>query len=114
MRAPVSRMFQRTILACSSLNTPATCSADQTVSSAPSGEQVLLHLGLGGVDGGVAVLLVGDLVGGAQVGLDQTSSIVDFELREVGGCEVARVLGGDFGELDDRVDDRLEAARGRT
>jgi hypothetical protein len=37
-----------------------------------------------------------------------------FERGMIGRLEVARLLGGNFGELDDGVDDRLEAACGRT
>jgi hypothetical protein len=42
------------------------------------GSEVRLDLGLGGVDGGVALLLVGDLVGGAQVGLGDSASARPF------------------------------------
>ncbi len=66
-----------------------------------------LDLGLGCVDGDVALLLVDILVGGAQIVLDQAEH-GGFEFRQVGRREVARLLGGDFGELDDRVDHRLE------
>ena len=108
MRLLVSRMFQRTILACRSLNTEPTCSLDQTVSSAPSGRKCCLYLGLCGVDGFVTRLLVGDLVGCAQVVLDQAEH-GGFEFRKVGDLVIARILGGDFRQLDDRVEHRLEA-----
>jgi hypothetical protein len=65
-----------------------------------------LDLGLGGVDRR-SVLLVGDLVGGAQ--LASMTPSISFEIAERRRGEVARVLGGDFGQLDDRVDHRLEA-----
>ena len=111
---PVSRMFQRTILACSSLNTPAICSAVQVGSSPSAGSEVRLDLRLDGVDGGIALLLVGVLVGGAQFVLDQPEHLVLRASASARRSEVARLLGGHFGELDDRVDDRLEAACGRT
>jgi hypothetical protein len=82
--APVSRMFQRTILACSSLNTSPTCSAEPFRLLAFGRGEMRLDLGLGGVDGGVALLLVGDLVGGAQVLLASASSF----------SEIADVVGG--------------------
>ena len=47
MRLLVSRMFQRTILASSSLNTPATRSLSYC-GSAPSGKKCAMHLGLDG------------------------------------------------------------------
>jgi hypothetical protein len=43
--------------------------------------EVRLDLGLGGVDGGVALLLVGDLVGGAQVGFGEREHVL-FERRD--------------------------------
>ena len=65
------------------------------------------HLRLDGVDGAVALLLDGLLVGLAQVRLgDGEHRLLD--LRSVGRLEVARLLGGLLGEPDDRLDDRLE------
>ncbi len=61
------------------------------------------------VDGVVALLLGGDLVGLAQFRLgDPAHRRLDVAL--VGDDEIARLLGGFFGQLDDRVDHRLEAA----
>ena len=45
----------------------------------------------------------------AQIGLDQTLDLVDV-LGLVGGLEVPRLLRRLLGELDDRLNDRLEAA----
>ena len=81
MRDLVSRMFQRTILAWRSWNTAPTCSAVHSGVSSPFGDEGLLDLGLDGVDGGVALLLVGVLVGGAQVALDELQH-VGFEIAE--------------------------------
>ena len=68
-----------------------------------------MHLRLHRVDGGVALLLGGDLVGGAEVGFgDAEHGLLD--LGHVRRLEVARLLGGALGELDDRVDHRLESA----
>ncbi len=36
----------------------------------PVGEEMRRRLGLGGLDGGVALLLAGDAIGGAQIGFD--------------------------------------------
>ena len=112
MRLPVSRMFQRTIFACRSLKTD----ADLLLVEARLGafrEERGHHLRLHRVDGGVALLLDGDLVGGAEVGLGDAEHRL-LDLRDVGRLEVARLLGGALGELDDRVDHRLEARGGRT
>ena len=67
-----------------------------------------LDLRLDRVDGGVALLLVDVLVGVAKLAFDDLQHL-GFKLGIVRRREVARLLGGDFGELDDRVDDRLEA-----
>ena len=67
MRLLVSRMFQRTILACRCLKTAPITSAVY-LASPSSREEVRLDLRLDGVDGGVAGSLFGDLVGGAQFG----------------------------------------------
>ena len=65
------------------------------------------HLRLHGVDGGVALLLDGLGVGGAQIRLaDLEHGLLD--LGVLGGLEVARLLGGLLGEADDRLDHRLE------
>ena len=71
------------------------------------GEQRGGHFRLDRVDGGVALLLLGDRIGGAQV------RFADFEHRLldrglVVGDEFARLLGRLFGEADDRLDHRLE------
>ena len=71
-------------------------------------EEVCLHLCLDGVDGSVAISLLGDLVGGAQFGLGDRQHF-GFESGMIFRFEFARLLGGHFSELDDRVDDRLEA-----
>ncbi len=60
------------------------------------------------IDRVVAVLLRGDLVGLAQFGLgDLAHRGLDF--APVGDGEFARLLGGLFGEFDDRVDHRLKS-----
>ncbi len=60
------------------------------------------------IDRVMAVLLRGDLVGLAQFGLgDRTHRRLDF--APVGDGEIARLLGGFFGESDDRVDHRLKS-----
>ena len=107
MRLPVSRMFQRTILASSSLNTPATRSLSYLGSGA-FGEIVRHHLGLGGVDRVVTLHLVGDRVGGAQV-RSRRGRAFPFRAPALSiDRELARLLGGLLGELDDRLDHRLE------
>ena len=63
---------------------------------------------LGGVDLGVAGLLFLGREGFAQIGLDRAAHR-GLLGRVVRRLEVPGVLGGAFGELDDRVDDRLEA-----
>ncbi|MNL02136.1 hypothetical protein D3C87_1226350 [compost metagenome] len=72
-------------------------------------QEVSLDLRLYGVDGGVTGSLFGDLVGGAQFGFGKAEHFV-FERGEIFRFEFARFLGGNFSELDDRVDNRLEAA----
>ena len=66
-----------------------------------------MHLVLGGIDRLVALHLVGNRVGGAQILLDQAEHLL-FERRIVGHGELARLLGGLLGEPDDRLDHRLE------
>ncbi len=59
------------------------------------------------VDGGVAILLVGDRIGGAQIRLrDLEHGLLDS--RFVDRRQLARLFGGLFGEPDDRLDDRLK------
>ena len=70
-------------------------------------EIVRHHLVLGLADRGVALLLDRDGVGGAQLGLDQAEHFL-FQRAFVDDLDVARLLGGLLGELDDRVDHRLE------
>ncbi len=70
-------------------------------------EQLGGHLRLDRVDGGVALLLLGDRIGGAQIRFaDCEHRLLDRGL--VDGFELARLLGGLFGEADDRLDHRLE------
>ena len=107
MRLPVSRMFQRTILASSSLNTPATCSLVVSRIVGAVREEMRHHLRLDGGDGVVALRLARDRVGGAQVLLDEAEHFL-LERGVVGDREVARLLRGLLGELDDRLDHRLE------
>ncbi len=57
----------------------------------------------------VALLLGGDLVGFAQFRLGDFRHRL-FDLALVGEVEIARLLGGAFGQPDDRLDHRLEAA----
>ena len=66
-------------------------------------------LRLHGVDGGVALLLDGVLVGFAQFSFGDLGDGVRDVCR-VGDDEVAGVLGGALGKADDGVDHRLEAA----
>ena len=99
-------MFQRTILASSSLNTPATASLS-CFGFGAFREEVLHHLLLDGGDGVLAVLLLHDRIGGAQVLLGDAEDFL-FQRLVVGDGELARLLRGLFGELDDRLDHRLE------
>ena len=65
-------------------------------------------LGLDGVDGGVALLLLGDRIGGAQIRFgDLEHGLLDRGAIARG--QIARILGGFFSQADDRLDDRLEA-----
>ena len=70
-------------------------------------EVVRHHLFLDLADRGVAILLDRNGVGRAQVGLDQAEHFL-FERALVDDLDVARLLGGLLGELDDRLDHRLE------
>ena len=72
-------------------------------------EIVRHHLFLDLADRGVAILLDRNGVGGAQVLIDQAEHFL-FERALVDDLELARLLGGLLGEIDDRVDDRLEVA----
>ena len=65
------------------------------------------HLFLGLADRGVAVLLDRDGVGRAQIGLDQRQHFL-FQRAFVDDLNLARLLCGLLGELDDRADHRLE------
>ena len=65
------------------------------------------HLGLDGVDGGVALLLLGERIGGAQIGFAYLEHRL-FDLRSIIRGKFARLLGGLLGQADDRLDDRLE------
>ena len=106
MRAPVSRMFQRTTLAWASLKTLLTFSASN-FGLAFRGHELGHDLRLDGVDGAVALLLDGLPVGLAQVRLGDLEHRL-LDLRGVGRLEVARLLRGLLGEADDRLDHRLE------
>ena len=76
------------------------------------GEQRGVDLVLHRVHRRIALLLGGDLVGGAQFGLgDLGDRLLDFRLVWQG--DVARLLGGALGEADDGVDHRLEAGVAR-
>ena len=70
-------------------------------------EVVRHHLGLGGVDRLVARHLVGHRVGSPQVRFDQAEHLL-LERRIVDDGELARLLRGLLGELDDGFDHRLE------
>ena len=65
------------------------------------------HLRLGGVEGGVTLLLLGEGIGGAELGLACFHHRL-FDRRVIFRSEFARLLGGLFGEPDDRLKDRLE------
>ena len=64
-------------------------------------------LRLDGVDGGVALLLLGERIGGAQIGLANLQHRL-FDRGAIVRGELARLLGGLLGQPDDRLDDRLE------
>ncbi len=66
------------------------------------------HLRLGGVDGGVALLFLGEGIGGAQIGLACVQNGF-FHRRAIFRSEFARLLGGLLGQPDDRLKDRLES-----
>ncbi len=68
-------------------------------------------LALGGRQGGVALALGLQLVGGLEVFADQVGDLAD-QRAEVLGLEVPGLLGGVLGQFDDRLDHRLEALVG--
>ena len=72
-------------------------------------EIVRHHLFLDLADRGVAILLDRNGVGGAQLRLDQPEHFL-FQRAFVDDLDVARLLGGLLGQLDDRLDHRLEMA----
>ncbi len=70
-------------------------------------QQRTQHLRLRGVDRGVALLLLRNRIGSPEIGLaDFEHGLLDrgFVCR----LEFARLLGGSLGEIDDRLDHRLE------
>ncbi len=75
----------------------------------PVREEVRHHLFLDGADRCVALLLDRDRVGLAQVFLGETKHFL-LDRGIVDRDDFARLLGGLLGELDDRVDHRLEVA----
>ncbi len=75
------------------------------------GRQHAHHLRLGRVNSSVTLLLLGDRIGGAQIGLARIQNRL-FNRRDILRLEFAGLLGGLFGEPDDRLKNRLE--RGMT
>ncbi len=75
----------------------------------PEREEVRLHRRFGGVDRLVALLLLRNRIGGAEVRFDESEHFL-FDRRIVGGYDLARLLRSLFGKADDGVDDRLEMA----
>ncbi len=71
------------------------------------GEVMRDHLFLGGGDGVLALLLLRDRIGLAQVLFDQAEDFL-FQGSVFGQRQLARFFGGLFGELDDGLDHRLE------
>ena len=71
--------------------------------------EVRHHLGLGGIGCLVALHLVRDCVGRAQIRLDQGEHFF-FQRRGVRSLQLARLSRRLFRELDDGVDHRLEMA----
>ena len=65
------------------------------------------HLRLGGVEGGVTLLLLGERIGGAKIGLARVHHRL-FDRGVIVRLEFARLLGGLFGQPDDRLKHRLE------
>ena len=66
------------------------------------------HLGLDGVDRRIALLLLGQRISRAEVGLAHLEHGL-LDLGAVACGKVARLLGRLLGEADDRVDDGLES-----
>ncbi len=65
-------------------------------------------LGLRGVDCGVSFLLLGNRIGGAQIGFgDLEHGLLDR--RTIAGRQIARLFCGLLRQADDCLDDRLEA-----
>ena len=60
------------------------------------------------VDSGVPLLLLGDRIGGAQIGFGDLEHRL-LDRRAIAWRQFARFLGGLFSEADDGLDDRLEA-----
>ena len=70
-------------------------------------EEVRHHLLLDRGDGVLAILLAHDRIGGAQILLGEAENFL-LQRLIVGDGQLARFLGGFFGELDDGLDHRLE------
>ena len=70
-------------------------------------EEMRHHLGLDGGDGVLAVLLLRDRIGGAQVLLGEAEDFL-FQRLVVRRGQLARLLRRFFGQLDDGLDHRLE------
>ena len=70
-------------------------------------EEVRHHLFLDGGDGVLTILLAHDRIGRAQILLGETEDFF-FQRLVIGSDEVARFFRGLLGELDDRLDHRLE------
>ena len=101
-------MFQRTILASTSLNTPAISAFGRSGLSLPSGKKCAIAFFLTAATASLALLLVRDRIGLAQVVLDDAEHLLLASRLVSGSGELARLLGGLFGELDDGLDHRLE------
>ena len=69
--------------------------------------EVTHHTLFGGVDGLVALHLLGDGIGGAQILFDQLKHLL-FECGVVRHHELARLFRRLLGELDDGIDHRLK------
>ncbi len=73
------------------------------------GEKLLHHLLLDRGDGVLAILLFHNRISGAQILLGDAENFL-LQRLIVGNGQLARLLGGLFGELDDGLDHRLEVA----